>query len=329
VLQRHDVKVDKIPATFSRPLPSECLESFYKNDIQRGGFARVILEPTSLEEKESIEDAIRHLTPSGSTNAEQGLKMAYELAERQFSKDAINRVILCSDGVANLGETSVEGLLRSIEDYATKGITLTTVGFGMGNFNDVLMEQLANQGDGVYAYVDSFTETRRLFVENLAGTLQTIARDAKIQVEFDPAYVDRYRLIGYENRDLRDDDFRDDEKDAGEVGAGHTVTALYEVKLIGELVDARNHMGKATLRYVDESTKKTEERSITLRTGVSLPTDLKFLAAVAEYAELLRGSYWAKNGSIDDVLSLAEQAAKTERELQFVTMVKDTAALQR
>ncbi|HZG75203.1 MAG TPA: von Willebrand factor type A domain-containing protein, partial [Paenibacillus sp.] len=212
------------------------LDSLHANDqiaiVTYGSDARVVLDPVSLEEKRAVEDAIDALASSGSTNAEEGLKLGYEIAERQFSGDAINRVILLSDGVANVGETSAEGILESVDEYAnTKNITLTTVGFGMGNYNDVLMEQLADQGDGVYAYVDSFTEARRLFVENVAGTLQTVAKDAKIQVEFDPKHVDRYRLLGYENRDIRDEDFRDDETDAGEVGAGHTVTALYEVKL--------------------------------------------------------------------------------------------------
>ncbi|HZG84584.1 vWA domain-containing protein [Paenibacillus sp.] len=296
--------------------------------VTYGSDARVALEPTSLEDKSAIEAAIDALAPSGSTNAEEGLSLGYQVAERQWSRDAINRVILCSDGVANVGETSAEGILDTIREYAgDQNITLTTVGFGMGNYNDTLMEQLANQGDGVYAYVDSFTEARRLFVENLAGTLQTIATEAKIQVEFDPEAVERYRLLGYENRDLRDEQFRDDGADAGEVGAGHAVTALYEVKLTGD--DARDRLGTARLRYVDADTNRVEEWSAPLRTSGELSDELRFLAAVAEYAELLRGSYWAKDGSMDDVLELAEASARDERELQFVTMVKDTLALMR
>ena len=296
--------------------------------VTYGSDARIALEPTSLEDKSSIEAAIDNLSPSGSTNAEEGLRIGYEVAERQWSRDAINRVVLCSDGVANVGETSAEGILETIKEYAgNKDITLTTVGFGMGNYNDTLMEQLANQGDGVYAYVDSFTEARRLFVENLAGTLQTIAKEAKIQVEFDPEAVERYRLLGYENRDLRDEQFRDDGADAGEVGAGHAVTALYEVKLTGENADGA--LGTARLRYVDADTNRVEEWSAPLRTSGELSDELRFLAAVAEYAELLRGSYWAKDGSMDRVLELAQASAQDERELQFVTMVKDTAALMR
>ena len=295
--------------------------------VAYGSEASVVLRPTSLEEEETIKEAIDGLSPGGSTNAEEGLRLGYKLAERQYDEGAINRVILCSDGVANVGETSAEGILETIEKYADERITLTTVGFGMGNYNDTMMEQLANQGDGVYAYVDSFTEARRLFVEQLGGTLQTVARDAKIQIEFDPEAVDRYRLLGYENRDLRDEEFRDDGADAGEVGAGHTVTALYEVKLTKP--ERRDSIGTARVRYVEEETKAVREWTVPLQSNGELSDELRFLAAVAEYAEILRGSYWAKESSIDDVLALAVPSASGERGQQFVTMVKDTAALLR
>lgn len=291
-----------------------------------GSDARIVLEPVSLEETSVIKDRIEQLKTGGSTYAEQGLKLAYELAERQWDANAINRVILLSDGVANLGETSAEGILESIRDHASQGITLTTVGFGMGNYNDILMEQLANQGNGVYAYVDSFTEARRLFNEDLTSTLQTVAKDARIQIEFDADTVDRYRLIGYENRDMDDEDFRNDEKDAGEIGAGHTVTALYEVKIIeGAPEDAP--IATATVRYIDEETKEVREQSAPLRLSPQRSDELQFFAAVAEYAEILRGSYWAKDGSMEEVLKLAERTASGEREQQFVTLVKDTMLL--
>lgn len=295
--------------------------------VAYGSEAGVVLEPSSLEEKDEVLESIESLTPGGSTNAEEGLKLGYEIADRQFSKGAINRVILCSDGVANVGETSAEGILKQIEDYAERGITLTTVGVGMGNYNDVMMERLADQGDGVYAYVDGFSEARRLFVDDLTGTLQTIARDVKVQVEFDPKQVDRYRLIGYENRDVEDDDFRNDREDAGEVGAGHSVTALYEVKL-HDAEDETADFGEVRIRYRDEGSGRMEEWSVPLRIGGEIPRDLAFLASVAEYAELMRGSYWAKNGSMRDVLKLAESSADGEREQQFVSMVRDTIALQ-
>lgn len=291
-----------------------------------GSDARVLLEPVSLEETSVIKRTIDQLETSGSTYAEEGLKLAYELAERQLDPQAVNRVILLSDGVANLGETSAEGILKSIGSYARQGITLTTVGFGLGNYNDVLMEQLANQGNGVYAYVDSFTEARRLFHEELTSTLQTVARDARIQVEFNPETIDRYRLIGYENRDMDHEDFRNDEKDAGEIGAGHTVTALYEVKIKADAPEGAP-LAAATIRYMDEETKTMKEQSAPLSISGSLSSELQFLAAVAEYAEILRRSYWAKGSSMEDVLKLAERSASGEREQQFVTLVKDTIVL--
>ena len=151
-----------------------------------------------------------------------------------YKPDGINRVILCSDGVANVGNTEAEVILSEVKGYVEEGVTMTTFGFGMDNYNDTLMEQLADNGDGFYAYVDDIDEAQRLFVDELTSTLQTIAMDAKVQVDFNPETVKRYRLVGFENRAIADDDFRDNTVDAGEIGAGHTVTALYEVKLYPE-----------------------------------------------------------------------------------------------
>lgn len=289
-----------------------------------GSEGKIILPPTSAENKNEILSAIERLTPGGSTNAEEGLVLGYEMASRSFEKGAINRVILCSDGVANVGETGPEGILRSIEDYARKEINLSTFGFGMGNYNDVLMEQLADKGEGRYAYIDSFSEARRVFTEALTGTLQTIARDVKIQVEFDPKKVDRYRLLGYENRDVPDEDFRNDRTDAGEVGAGHTVTALYEVKLkeAGE-----SNLGTVRIRYQNAATQKTEEISQPVQVQNGLTPDLKFLASVAQFAEILRGSDVTDDASLKDVLELAESSAWGEQQLEFVRLVKDSLAI--
>ncbi|MGD9100183.1 MAG: von Willebrand factor type A domain-containing protein, partial [Anaerolineae bacterium] len=195
-----------------------------------GSQGRVILEPTPVNQGETILAAIERLQPSGSTNAEEGLVLGYRMAAQHYKPGAINRVILCSDGVANVGNTGPDSILKQIRDHAAQGITLSTVGFGMGNYNDVLMEQLADDGNGNYAYVDTLTEARRVFVHNLTSMLQVIAQDTKVQVQFDPQVVSRYRLLGYENRDIANEDFRDDEVDAGEVGVGHSVTALYELK---------------------------------------------------------------------------------------------------
>lgn len=194
-----------------------------------GSDGRVLLEPTG--DRESIRSAIDRLSPEGSTNAEAGLVLGYDLARKYFREDGINRIVLCSDGVANVGRTGADSILERIGESARQGIELTTVGFGMGNFNDVLMEQLADKGHGRYAYVDTLDEARRIFVESLTGTLQTVAADAKAQVEFNTNAVARFRLVGYENRAIPNERFRDDKVRAGQIGAGHTVTVLYEIKL--------------------------------------------------------------------------------------------------
>ncbi len=275
-----------------------------------GSTAHTILNPTSAAEPEVILDAIDRLQPEGATNAEAGLQLAYQMAARAFDPDSINRVILCSDGVANVGNTGPDSILRTIEDYAARDIYLSTIGFGMGNFNDVLMEQLADKGNGNYAYVDTLDEARRVFVQNLTGMLQVIARDAKVQVEFDPAVVSRYRLLGYENRDIADEQFRDDTVDAGEVGAGHSVTALYEVKFHDE---AAGDALTVRIRYADPETDEVTEQSRALgredfrSTFDDASSHFQLAATAAEFAEILRNSYWAKESSLEQVADLARQ----------------------
>jgi len=277
-----------------------------------GSQGRVLLEPTPATEADAILAAIDRLQPGGSTNAEEGLVLAYELAAKNFKVGGINRVILCSDGVANVGRTGSDSILAQIRDYAAQGITLSTVGFGMGNYNDVLMEQLANDGDGNYAYVDTLDQARRVFVENLTGMLQVIAKDAKIQVDFNPEVISRYRLIGYENRDVADQDFRNDDVDAGEIGAGHSVTALYELKFHPE---AQGTALTTYVRYEDPDTGEVSEiaramdRADFNSTFEEMSVHFRMSAAVAEYAEILRHSYWAKEGSLSSVLELAAQVA--------------------
>jgi Ca-activated chloride channel homolog len=273
-----------------------------------GSRGEVLLQPTS--DHDAIRRAIDRLQPGGATNAEEGLILAYDLANEHFRRDGITRVILCSDGVANVGRTGPESILARIGDAARRGIELTTVGFGMGNYNDHLMEQLANRGNGQYAYVDTLDEARRIFVENLTGTLQTIARDAKVQVDFDPRVVERYRLIGYENRDIADHRFRDDTVDAGEIGAGHTVTALYEIKLTPR-ASARDRIGTVYLRYKDvDSGNEVIEVSHPIRMSDLAPTwrasseSYRLAALVGTFAELLARSYWTRD--VDPRLVLRE-----------------------
>jgi Ca-activated chloride channel family protein len=302
-----------------------------------GTEARKILDPTS--DKEGIREAIGRLFPDGSTNAEDGIRMGYEMAARFRRREAINRVILCSDGVANVGRTGPDSILQVIEREAKENdIELTTVGFGMGNYNDVLMEQLANKGDGRYAYVDTLEEARKIFVEELTGTLQTIATDAKAQVEFEPSVVARWRLIGYENRDIADEKFRDDTVDAGEIGAGHSVTALYEIKL-KEDASRQGTAATVRLRYRSKETGRVVELEHDLRLSDfapswdSAPRGLKLASLVAEFAEVLKGNYWAKEGDLAEVLSrarrLSPELAADERSAELVSLVESAERLKR
>ncbi|MGH7731331.1 MAG: YfbK domain-containing protein [Candidatus Eiseniibacteriota bacterium] len=286
-----------------------------------------------------ILEAIGQLHPQGSTNAEHGLRLGYEMARRGYRPEAINRIVLCSDGVANVGRTGPESILSQVRSEADRGIHLTTIGFGMGNYNDVLMEQLADRGDGNHYYVDDIDEARRVFVEGPTGTLQTIARDAKVQVEFDSTRVLRYRLLGFENRDVADRDFRNDKVDAGEIGAGHEVTALFEVKLApkasqGTLATVRlryarperDGAGAAQAREIEQ---RYDAAALVRRFQDAAPR-FRLDAAVAEFAEILRGSYWAREGRLSDVLSVARSAARNlpdDTSAGFVSLVEKAATL--
>ena len=270
--------------------------------------AQVVLPTIQVGERVEIMEALRMLYPISGTNAEAGLRSGYELAYYAYDAGAMNRVILCSDGVANTGNTGFEDILRSVEDYADEGITLTTVGFGMGNYNDVLLEQLADKGDGVYAYVDGADEAKRLFVDDLTGLLQFIAMDAKVQVEFNSEIVSRYRLLGYENRRMKDEDFFNDETDAGEIGAGLSVTALYEVKLVE---GAAGEIGSVSMRWTDPDSGESKElsESIGSKDLVSnfdeASPSFQLAVIVAEFAEVLRESYWAQEFTLQDVADSA------------------------
>ncbi len=270
-----------------------------------GTDARVVLPHTSNVNRDHILEKIDSLCPEGVTNLEDGLHKGYELALRNKQQGCINRVILCSDGVANSGQTAPESLLKEIRDYVDDGIFLTTIGFGMGNYNDVLMEELAKKGNGNYAYVDTLKEAKRIFVENLTGTLQVIAKDAKIQVEFNEETVSRFRLLGYENRRMDHEDFRNDDADAGEIGSGHSVTALYEIKLCKDV--GEGELATVFIRHEDPDTQKVTEVNEKLLVedliGIfeDASPDLQFAASVAQFAEILRESYWAKDGSLGAV----------------------------
>jgi Ca-activated chloride channel family protein len=276
-----------------------------------GDDAHAILEstPATPAGKEAILRAIQKLHPEGSTNAQAGLKLGYEMAAKRYDEGRVNRVILCSDGVANNGITGADAIFQTIQREAERGVTISTVGFGMGNYNDVLMERLADVGNGNYSYVDRLREARRIFVEELTGTLQVIAMDVKIQVEFDKDKVSRYRLLGFENRMLEEEDFADDAVDAGEIGAGHTVTALYEVKLEEA---AREGGSFATVRVrhkepgaeVSSLIEREVPFSIVRPDYASASPPAKLSVVAAAFAEKLRGSYWVRNLDYEGILAL-------------------------
>jgi len=278
--------------------------------------SRSLLDPTPASERETIMSVIDALHPEGSTNAEDGLRIGYQLAQDTLIDGQNTRIILCSDGVANVGNTGPDAILQTIREGVDDGITLSAIGFGMGNYNDALMEQLSNDGNGNYYYVDNLREARRVFVNNITGTLQVVGYDAKVQVDFNPEVTDRYRLIGYENRAIADQDFRNDTVDAGEVGAGHSVTALYEIALEAGAAqpNADSVIATVFIRYEDAETREVVEISRPLTVGDlresmdDAPATFRVQAAVAEFAELLRGSTWAEEGSYGAVLNLLESA---------------------
>jgi Ca-activated chloride channel family protein len=292
-----------------------------------GSTARVVLYPTSGDQKDRILNAIYALKPEGSTNTEAGLTLGYQMAVESFLPGGINRVILCSDGVGNVGTTDPVALINSVKGRASDEVMLTTVGFGMGNFNDVMLETLADKGNGFYAYIDTLEEARKLFIDRLTNTLETIAKDAKVQVEFNGDVVEQYRLIGYENRGVADQDFRNDSVDAGELNSGHNATAIYQIKL---RPNARGKIATLFLRWQDVNTGGVKEIA-----GDVFTTDMvsnfsqtsaryQMNAVVAQFAEILRQSPYATtpmstlSSYASDVARLLPQDADVQEFAQLV-----------
>ncbi len=289
--------------------------------VTYGTQSQIVLENAPADtpqQRQAIEQAIDTIQAGDSTNMIDGLQLGYQQAQRHFRAGAINRVMLCSDGVANVGQTDAQAMLDAVAEYRRQGIALTTVGFGVGAYNDDLMEQLANKGDGNYAYVDSEAEAHRVFVEKLSATLQTVAKDAKIQVDFDPRRVRRYRLIGYENRDIADADFRNDTIDAGEVGSGQSATALYEVELL-DTKDAQGTLlplGTVFVRYRDLRTDAIDEISRPIDSTIvrsrTPETDPRFYlaASAAEFAEILRKSEHARGARLESIEAVMQRVVQ-------------------
>ena len=273
---------------------------------------RDVLPPTPAGERDTLFSAIEQLTAGGGTAMNNGLEVAYRHAVRKASPQSVSRIVVLTDGDTNLGPRTADSLLANIQGYVQEGVTLSTIGLGMGNYRDDLMERLANKGNGNCFYIDSEREARRVFQERLAGTLEVIAQDVKVQVDFDPAAVRGYRLLGYENRDIADKDFRNDKVDAGEMGAGHTVTALYEVELQGDAAPVATVRVRAKRPGGTEASEQrfTLSRSQLHRSLREASSNLRFAAAVAGTADILRGSPHASQWSLATAESLAEGAVE-------------------
>ncbi len=315
------------------------------------GASGVVLKPTSGNEKSQIINALEKLQAGGSTNGSAGIQLAYQLAQDAFIENGVNRVILATDGDFNVGMVNQSALIDLIEKKREKGIALTTLGFGQGNYNDYLMEQLADTGNGNYAYIDTINEARKVLVDELTSNMQIIAKDVKIQVEFNPNLVAEYRLIGYENRKLANEDFNNDKVDAGDIGAGHSVTALYELTL----VDSASKFND-TLRYQNKerATHELSDELALIKLRYKLPSsdtsslieqvisksqispfdsqadDFKFATAVASFAQLIKDSKYIQSTNYKWIAETAFEAKGIDRfgyRGEFIQLVKNADAL--
>ncbi|WP_095122301.1 VWA domain-containing protein [Pseudomonas sp. Irchel s3f10] len=305
------------------------------------GESRVVLEPTSGREKAKIRTAIEQLTAGGSTAGASGIELAYQMAQQAFIPKGINRILLATDGDFNVGVSDFDSLKQMAVDKRKSGISLTTLGFGVDNYNEHLMEQLADAGDGNYAYIDNLREARKVLVDQLSSTLAVVAKNVKLQVEFNPAQVSEYRLLGYENRALKREDFSNDKVDAGEIGAGHTVTALYEIVPAGEkgwleplrygksepVVSGKSgELAMLRVRYQQPEGGKSLliERPIANQVATA-SEDLRFAAAVAAFSQQLKDGRYTGDFSLKDTEALARGARGDDRfglRNEFVQLVE-------
>ncbi len=313
------------------------------------GASGLVLPPTPGDNKQTILDALTRLEAGGSTNGASGIELAYQVAKRHLNKAGVNRIVLATDGDFNVGPSSRSELVDLIEEKRKTGVYLTVLGFGMGNYKDSSLETLADKGNGNYAYIDNFSEARKVLIEEAGATLVTIAKDVKIQVEFNPKYVGAYRLIGYENRKLHNEDFNDDKKDAGEIGAGHTVTALYEIVAPAETtklaqVDAlkyqkptvpsndESELMTVKLRYKAPHSQTSNLMSVPVQAGAKEQTsdDFRFSAAVAAFGMVLRDSEQRGKADLDLAQQLAQGALGSDpsgRRSEFVSLVARARSL--
>ncbi|WP_439877359.1 vWA domain-containing protein [Pseudomonas prosekii] len=305
------------------------------------GESRVVLEPTSGRDKAKIRTAIDQLTAGGSTAGASGIELAYQMAQQAFIPKGINRILLATDGDFNVGISDFDSLKQMAVDKRKTGVSLTTLGFGVDNYNEHLMEQLADAGDGNYAYIDNLREARKVLVDQLGSTLDVVAKNVKLQVEFNPAQVSEYRLLGYENRALKREDFSNDKVDAGEIGAGHTVTALYEIVPAGEkgwleplrygnsaaaVAGKSEEMAMLRVRYQLPEGGKSRliERPIT-SSSAPASDDLRFAAAVAAFSQQLKDGRYTGDFTLKDTEALARGARGDDRfglRAEFVQLVE-------
>lgn len=311
---------------------------------------KVALPSTSVKDKEKIIKVLDNLYASGGTSGGRGIQLAYEQAQKSFIKNGNNRIILATDGDFNIGINNTTDLEKFIEKQRESGIYMSVLGFGIGNYRDDMAETIADKGNGNYAYIDNITEAKKVLVNELSGTLFAVAKDVKLQLEFNPKYVKEYKLIGYENRMLANEDFTNDKKDAGEIGAGHTVTALYElVPSDGKVAQSLryqsqelnekgkgNELGFLKIRYKEPKVKDAKSVEITeplvfnKKALKETSTDYRFAASVAEFGILLRDNSNKANATYDQVIELAEGAIGKDPEgyrKEFVRLVKSVKML--
>lgn len=301
--------------------------------VTYAGSTRVVLPATPVALKRRIKEAIEDLSSGGSTAMGAGLDLAYREALKGNTQGAIARVIVVSDGDANVGTSDPKGIQNIIAERVKQGITVSTIGFGMGNYHDHLMEQLADTGNGNAFYIDNLEAARRIFSDQLASTLEVAAKDVKLQVEFDPAMVARYRLVGYENRNVADRDFRTDAVDGGEIGVGHQVTALFVVELTKRAASSPGPLAKLRIRAKQPDGDVASEREYAMTSAPApsfdgAPNDLRFAYCVAAFADVLRGAEDAQQWSLSLIANTARASAQQDRDrLELVGLIERAAKL--
>lgn len=342
---------EKLPLLISslRLLASQLDHRDRVSIVTYAGSSETLLEPTSGEQHGRIQIALDSLSAGGGTNGEGGILQAYQLARDNFIKQGVNRVILATDGDFNVGMSDLDGLKALIRRQRESGVALTTLGFGSGNYNDAMMESLSNLGNGQHAYIDSIHEARKVLVDELSSSMEIIASDVKIQVEFNPALVSEYRLVGYHNRLLEREDFTNDKVDAGEIGAGHSVTAIYEIALAGsggeqleplryqqtaKKTDFANELAQIKLRYklplAQKSQLITDIVTAEQLSSKDVQDDFAFVAAAAGFAQRLKGGKYMQDSDYQTLIDLAQRGKGSDPQgyrHEFINLLKSAALL--